>query len=188
MRAAGGDHEAAESADAAEASVAARFGHAPAELQGGTEGAAAGGGVNGGANGGAEGATEGATEALVVLPVCRDPLLCFALRSDEAGGAAAGAAAFVFIFQLDVGARSGCVTRRVPLAAPGASACALLREPGPVGERVAFGCWDHTVRILALDADGVDVLRGHRASVFAVAAGEGGALASADKDGRVLLW
>jgi hypothetical protein len=165
----------ADAADVAEAAAAARFGCAPPAA---AETDDAG----------------GATEAVVVLPVCRDPLLCFALRSDEAGGAAAGAAAFVFIFELDVAAGGGRVTRRVPLAAPGASACALLaREHGGGSERVAFGCWDHTVRVVALDDDGegtegVEVLRGHRASVYAVAAGAGGVLASADKDGRVLLW
>jgi len=157
-----------------------------------------------GSQGGAETAP---SEVLVALPVCRDPLLTFALRSDEAGGAAAGAGAFVSVFWLDIEAGGAAVTHRVALASPGAGvSLALGRHAGPGEECIAIGCWDSTVRIVVAPgrlggdragdsaggcggrtAEAALVLRRGTAAIHSLALTEG-ALAAGDQRGRVGVY
>lgn len=135
-------------------------------------------------------------KALITLPICKDPLLSFALFIDDSGGAAVGSGSFIYVFSLDVAEGKGAVTHRLPLAAPGSNATLLLRfSSGRDG--ISFGCWDSTVRCIPCDsvvepstARVVKLPISHRSSVNSLAAithESSCTMASGEKDGTVLI-
>lgn len=104
----------------------------------------------------------GSTRPLVLvdLHLSTDPLLTFTLdpRGGYVRGVAGGAGGDLVLFTLDIPARTGAVTRRIPLATPGVSLSALVTPPPPQWWRPG-GVWGEVpprARASPVGADNAD--------------------------------